>query len=222
MGNNNKEWFEDMKPYFNGKNTSERVLSKTGDYRIVKRGYKVVDENGKPYGKVKYSYDVDQLGMEIDGEYGLESSFPTNDEAKKYLAERVNPNTESNKSQTETPVQSSTVEQPITTKSEPVVAENETTENEKNNKEQVRKVMEKQMLLNREIDDIKGDHADGKISYEEALNKFDEVEKEINSLQFPESEQGRISNLLDNLKFARDVAESDNRRLHPEIEQAEK
>jgi hypothetical protein len=119
---------------------------------------------------------------------------------------------------TETPQKSSAT----IAKSEPVVAENETTENEKNNKEQVRKVMEQQMLLNREIDDIKGDHADGKISYEEALNKFNEVEKEINSLQFPESEQGRISNLLDNLKFARDVAESDNRRLHPEIEQAEK
>ena len=131
-------------------------------------------------------------------------------------------NKTTNKSLTEAPVQSSTVEQQVASKSEPVVAKNETTENEKNNKEQVRKAMEQQMLLNREIDDIKGDHSDGKISYEEALNKFNEVEKEINSLQFPESEQGRISNLLDNLKFARDVAESDNRRLHPEIEQAEK
>lgn len=81
-------WKEDPEPYWDEVVTSERVLRHEGNLRIIRRGQKRVGQgDGKPYGHVLVSYDIEY--MDNDGMWAgvwqLESSHSSYAAAKQYL-----------------------------------------------------------------------------------------------------------------------------------------
>lgn len=91
----------------------------------------------------------------------------------------------------------------------------------KNQETPVQKAMRAEMEMNKKIDETRHDFEDGKLTKEQVDARLDELDKQIDGLSMPESEQRRIRELHDNIKHAKDIVESKYRADHPEIAKAE-